>query len=443
MQGTRGGGKTDVLLMDFAQHCGRGFGDGWRGVLFRHTYKQLEEIRAKSKRLFYEFPNPPKFNGSEWKWTWPTGEELLFRHMARPDDYWNYHGHEYPWIGWEELTNWPTSECYESMFACCRSAKPGMPRKYRATCNPFGVGHNWVKARFIDQGPAGRIVRDKDGLGRVHIHSRMSENFALAEADPDYVKRLAHISNPEKRKAWLLGDWNIVAGGYFDDIWDPRRHVLPAFEPPPNWTFFRSFDWGSEKPASVGFWALVTSDGPVAQLGGKVIPRGSLVRLSEWYTAEKDGSGATSPNKGLRLTNKELGAGIVKRSKNRKYKGCVADPSIWTEDGGDSIYAQMKQGAREAGGKLTFRKADNSRIAGWQKMREMLKESAKDRPESPGLWICETCTDWLRTVPVLQRDEKRPDDLDTKMEDHAADETRYAIMSGGKGGLKSKRVVSF
>ena len=108
--GTRGPGKTDALLMSFAQHCGVGYGMHWRGVIFRKEYKHLDDIITKSKRWFNRFTKyRPRFLSSQgqMKWVWPDGEELLFRTFSSPDDYWNYHGHEYPFIGWEELTGWP------------------------------------------------------------------------------------------------------------------------------------------------------------------------------------------------------------------------------------------------------------------------------------------------------------------------------------------------
>lgn len=134
--------------MSFARHCGRGFGEHWRGALFRLTYPQLADVVAKSKRWFYAIFPGAKFNESEYRWTWPTGEILYFRYGATEDDYWNYHGHEYPWLGFEELTNWRDLSFFEAMFSTCRSSFPGMPRMVRATCNPFGVGHSAVKARY-------------------------------------------------------------------------------------------------------------------------------------------------------------------------------------------------------------------------------------------------------------------------------------------------------
>ncbi len=432
-EGTRGGGKTDALIMDFAQHVGRGYGAYWRGIIFRHTYKQLEDIRAKTKRWFLQMEPRPRFNGSDQKWTWPDGEELLLRYMARPDDYWNYHGHEYPWIGWEELTNWHTGDCYESMFACSRSPKKGMPRKYRATCNPYGVGHNWVKARFIDHGPMGTIITDETGLQRVRITGSLNENKILLEADPHYIQKLEAITDEHKKKAWLKGSWDIVAGGYFDDVWRRAKHVIPYFRPPNTWKLFRSFDWGLAKPSSLGFWTCVTDNTPV-KIGDRTrtFPRGTLIRLKEWYTVEKDHQGKSVPDKGLRLTNTELGAAIVLHSAGRKWAGCVADPSIWNETGSDknkTTYSQLVAGAKKAGGTLKFSKASTSRKPGWQLVRAMLKESLKDNPEDPCLLFTDVCTEAIRTFPVLQKSKVDPDDIDTDQEDHAADEIRYACMT--------------
>ena len=108
--GTRGSMKTDTLLMDFAQHVGQGFGAAWRGILFRQSYPQLAEIVVRSKKWFNQIFPGAGYNKNEHIWTWPTGEELLFRYMDSPDDYWNYHGHQYPWIGWEEITQWADAE---------------------------------------------------------------------------------------------------------------------------------------------------------------------------------------------------------------------------------------------------------------------------------------------------------------------------------------------
>lgn len=134
-EGTRGPGKTDGLLMSFAQYVGVGFGPAWRGILFRETYKQLADVVVKTKRWFRLFFPGARFleSNADYRWVFPNGEELLLRVGVKEDDYWDYHGHEYPWIGFEELTNWRSLAFYEMMHSCCRSSVPGMPRMVRAT----------------------------------------------------------------------------------------------------------------------------------------------------------------------------------------------------------------------------------------------------------------------------------------------------------------------
>jgi hypothetical protein len=164
-------------------------------------------------------------------------------------------------------------------------------------------------------------------------------------------------------------------------------------------------------------------------MGGFVFPRGSMILFGEWYTVAKKSNGETNPNVGLRLTNQVLGRGIATRSKGYSWDGCVADPSIFANSGRESIYEDMRKGAYELNHNLNFREANNERIAGWQRMRDMLENAAADHPEKRGLWVFNNCIHFLRTVPPLQRDEARPDDIDTDQEDHAGDAARYAVMS--------------
>lgn len=423
--GTRGPGKTDALLMDFAQHVGQGYGRHWRGILFRQTHPQLADVIAKSKRWFYQIFPGAKFNAADYKWTFKDGEELLLRHMRVPDDYWNYHGHEYPWIGWEELTNWPSPDCYESMFACSRSSFEGMPRKYRATCNPYGRGHSWVKARFVDPAPAGTVIRETGKPERVRLHGTLKENAHLAKADPEYVAKLEAISDDNRRKAWLLGSWDITSGGMFDDLWDAKKHVLKPFPIPAGWRIDRAFDWGSSRPFSVGWWA--ESNGEPATLTDgrqKTFPRGTLIRIAEWYGC------SGKPNVGLRLTAARVADGIKEReAANSMLKGRVkpgpADSSIYDVTDEISIADNM---ARQGVKWVPADKRAGSRKNGWEVMRDRM-EAVATGADLPGLYVFDNCRDFLRTVPTIARDEKDPDDVDTHVEDHAADEARYRCLA--------------
>ena len=295
-------------------------------------------------------------------------------------------------------------------------------------------GNSWVKQRYISPSPAGWTpIKDLEtGEYRIYIPSRLEDNAALMKNDPNYGNRLRATGSESLVRAWLGGDWDIVSGGFFDDLIQADRHFLDPFDIPMTWTWRRSFDWGSSAPASLGIWAI--SDGnPVEDLGGFVFPRGSLIRVREWYSVARDArSGDIQPNVGQRLTNLALGSGIAQRSMGYRFSGCVADPAIYNKLGRESIYDEMKKGAKEAGHNLIFSPADNSRIAGWQKMRDMLENSAQEVPEKPGLWVMTTCTNWLRTVPVLQRSDHDQDDVDTTQEDHIADDTRYACQTGAR-----------
>lgn len=457
-EGTRGGGKTDSLLMSYAMHVGKGYGAAWKGILFRQTYKQLTDVISKTKKWIPQIWPDAKFNHSEHTWTWPTGEQLLLRQFAKDHDYDNYHGHEYPWIGWEELCNWHSDSGYKRMFSTCRSSTKGMPRMVRATTNPYGPGHNWVKQRFKPN-TLNMVVRkdilDDDGLkepSRLSIHSHIDENIALLEADPDYKQKIAASArNEAEKRAWLEGSWDIVAGGMFDDVWEPRYNMLPRFELPESWKIVRAFDWGASKPFSVGWWAI--SDGSDVQYpDGKwrSTVRGDAIRVREWY-----GCKPNKPNVGIDILASEISEGIVKRElewgwRRQSDNWCrvragVADSQIFAAENGNCIATDMKVRVRMDDGfkypGIIWNPADKrpgSRATGWTQMRQRLKNAHPNTKlvnnelrvyprEKPGLFVFQDCTSFIETIPVLPRDEDNMDDIDTDAEDHIADETRYLI----------------
>lgn len=418
------------MLMAFAQYCGRGYGDYFRGVIFRRNYKHLDDIISKSKRWFNRSAQKPRFlaGSSSLKWVWPTGEELLLRAFEDEEDYWSYHGHEYPFIGWEELTSWPSIRCYESMKSCNRSSfqgtakLPHLPRLIRSSTNPYGVGHSWVKGYFIDPAPYGKTITDEDGNKRVALFGSIKENPYLGE---EYIKTLKSITDVNKRKAWLEGSWDITSGGMFDDLWDATKHVLVPFEIPSSWRITRSFDWGSSKPFSVGWWA--TSDGTDAKMRDgttRSFPRNTVFRIGEWY-----GSNG-KPNEGLHMTAKNVASGIVARElrfglniSNRIAPG-PADSAIYAVTDEASIAQNMES---EGVFWTPADKRPGSRKNGWELIRDRL-DAVVNNPEKPGLYVFDTCRDFIRTVPSIARDTKDPDDVNTDAEDHIADDTRYFML---------------
>lgn len=443
-EGTRGPGKTDTLIMDFASDTGKGFGPAWKGILFRQTYKQLQDVISKTRKWFPLMFPKARFNASEHYWIWPDGEMLLLRQFTREQDYWNYHGHEYPWVGWEELCNWADPVGYLRMMSTCRSSNPDVAKRmrYRSTTNPYGPGHNWVKHRFKLPGWRSRPIRDVDEHGkpmpvRMAIHGNIIENRILLKADPDYIQRLVNSArNDAEKAAWVDGSWDIVAGGMFDDVWDAKVHVVRSFRVPPSWRIDRSFDWGSSRPFSVGWWA--ESDGSdYIDADGKVRSsvRGDLFRIAEWYGSTGE------PNVGLKMLAVDIAKGIIQREMDMGIHGRVkpgpADASIFDVENGMCIADDMEKRVRLDDGREfpgpKFERADKSpgsRKTGWEQMRKRLKASRKPKVglrEEPGLFIFGRCRDFQRTVPVLPRDEKDMDDVNSDAEDHIADETRYRV----------------
>lgn len=461
--GTRGNGKTDALLMAFAQHVGRGYGSAWRGIIFRQSYPQLADIQAKSEKWFRQIFPEAKFNRAKMMWEWPTGEALMFRHMSRPEDYWNYHGHEYPFIGWEELTNWANDRCYKSMMACCRTSTPGVPKMIRATTNPYGVGHGWVKDRWRLHGKWWLTIiitdaTDQEGRSepfRCAIHGHIDENNILLDADPDYKQTIiAAAGNPAMSEAWLDGSWDIVAGGMFDDVWSPKFNIIPQFVVPHSWRMDRSFDWGSSAPFSVGWWA--ESDGCDLQMKNglwRSTVKGDLFRVHEWY------GWTGQPNQGLRMLAVDITKGIVERElqwglrqgsgaqETLRVKPGPADNSIHDVENGVSIAMDMGKPVRVGNNMhrgVSWARADKrpgSIISGLEHMRKMMKAAhpTKGRPrELPGLFVTDECKQFLRTVPSLPRSEKNMDKVNENAEDHCCDESRYRIrFSGNRVGTGS------
>lgn len=451
LHGPRGSGKTDPLIMDFAQDVGKGYGDIWRGILFRKTYPQLGDVVAKSHRWFKKIFPAATFNWSRMAWIFPTGETLLFRHMAKPDDYWNYHGHEYPWQGWEELSAWSDDQCYTRMFACNR-ASTNVPRRIRATTNPYGVGSNWIKERWRLAGQWWKTivipaVKDSEGEiiehERAAIPGRLEENKILLETDKTYRASVrASASNTAMAKAWLLGSWDIIAGGMFDDVWT-RFNLWPDFDPPSNWYMDRSFDWGSSKPFSVGWW--VESDGSDVQMRDgswrSTVP-GDLFRIREWY------GWTGKANEGNRMLTIDIAAGIVEREIAWGWRAGVprinpgpADSSIFDVVNGNSYAMDMEKPVRigdQYYDGVSWTEADKrpgSRKMGWGMIRQMMKNARRPKNgprEYPGLFVVgEHCPQFLRTVLSLPRKEDDLDDVDTNAEDHIGDETRYRVRNIG------------
>jgi hypothetical protein len=417
--GARGGGKTDGMLGKFASKASK-YGKDCVGVFFRKTREDLKEAMERSAQIYG--PIGAKWHEQKKWWRFPNGARLKFEYLERDADADNYQGHSYTDVFFEELTHWADPKPVNKLRATLRSAA-GVPCQFHATGNPGGPGHQWVKARYIDPDPRGwQIIKDefenpftgeKVSKSRIFIPSKLVDNRFLGS---EYVANLYQSGSKELVRAWLEGDWSVIEGAFFD-CWSNEQHVVRPFTIPNDWLRFRSSDWGSAAPFSVGWWAVVGDE--YALEGGKRLPRGALVRYREWY-------GASAPNVGLKLTAEEVARGIKAKEAGDKIAFGVLDPAAFAVDGGPSIAERMlKEG-------VSFRPADNKRVSqrgamgGWDQMRARMKGGEDGRPM---LYVFDTCKDFIRTVPALQHDPDKPEDLDTDAEDHVADEARYACMS--------------
>lgn len=405
--GARGGGKTDGMLGEWASHADL-YGAGAVGLMVRRERTQLLETIERSRELFA--PLGADYKDSEKVWRFPNGARLRFAYLERDADAEGYQGHSYSRVYVEEIGNFPSPAPVLKLMATLRSAK-GVPTGFRATGNPGGPGHQWVKARYIDPAPAGwEIIKDPaTGLERVFIPSKVGDNRLLLERDPLYVAKLKASGSETLVRAWLEGDWSVIQGAYFPEF-SMDRHVIAPRELPAHWTRFKAMDWGSYHPFAV-LWVAV-SDGELPEF-----PRGALIVYREWYGSTGE------PNVGLKLTAEEVAQGIVQREAETVQYG-VLDPAAFAQDGGPSIAERMARAG------AVFRRADNARVAragalgGWDQLRSRLKGD-----ERPMLFIFSTCRHLIRTLPALQHDQDKPEDVDTDGEDHAPDALRYACMS--------------
>lgn len=438
--GAAGGGKSHLMRVAAIAWCAAIA--GLQVYLFRRTFPDLSKNHLEGPSGFpalladWVAAGHVKLNLSKNVIEFWNGSRIHLCHCQYEKDVYNYQGAEIHVFMPDELTHF-TREQYVFLRSRVRLGSLHVPPEYAgrfprimAGSNPGGIGHNWVKAMFVDAAAAfakHRAPKTDGGMVRQYIPARLADNPTLAENDPEYADRLSGLGNVALVRAMLDGDWDIVAGGMFDDLWDRTKQVIAPFRIPASWTLDRSFDWGSAKPFSVGWWA--ESDGTPVKLANDTerhFPRGSLFRLHEWY------GWSGQPNVGCKKLAVDVARGILDIERThpllagRAVRPGPADNSINDADNGVCIADDMaKVGVRWT----PSDKSPGSRKNGWERIRKMLAASAQGRPEEPGLWVFNTCTHFVRTVPTLVRDEKKPEDIDTAAEDHVADEARYRVMA--------------
>jgi phage terminase large subunit len=377
-------------------------GGAWQGIVFRRTFSELEEMIKRAKELYTPI-------GGEWisgkkQFEFPNGAKVRFSYLERDNDVTRYQGHQYTWIAFDELGNYATDYPWRYMISRLRSPA-GAPCYIRGTANPGGKGHAWIKARFIDGFVPGKIYRmNESGLEitRGYIPSTLDDNPILVQNDPGYSQRLKLLPTHLYR-ALRNGDWDVFAGQVFDE-WRREKHVVKPFALDPGiWKKFYALDWGFSKPFSLGKWA--------------VDAEGRMVRYGEWYGCAKD-----EINTGIRMGAEEVAAKAWAMAIQEGVSEMVADPSIWNKnDRGPSIADKF----RDAG--FLMIRADNDRLNGLAMVHQRMITTGEDG--RPMLLVFDHCHAFIRTIPTLTPDEHHPEDVDSSLEDHVYDESRYAMMS--------------
>jgi hypothetical protein len=437
--GAAGGGKSFLMRLAAIIWCSAI--PGLQVYLFRRVYDDLIKNHMEGPAGFrsmlagWVLCGFVKIVENEIRF-W-NGSKIYLCHCQHEKDRFKYQGAEIHVLLIDELTHF-TDKIYRFLRNRVRMVGIEVPAQYagrfpRIICgaNPGGVGHQFVKATFIDGVQPLKVYQappSEGGMLRQFIPARLEDNPSMNDNDPGYENRLAGLGSASLVRAMRYGDWDIVEGAFFDNF-QKARHVIRPFTIPEHWLRFRAGDWGSAKPFSFG-WYAVASEHFIA--GPKVlIPRGALVRYREWYGVATDSEGRFVPDVGLKMNAEVVGAGVRERDQGNAISYGVLDPAAFTADGGPSIQERMMRGTNGTNG-ATFRRADNARVAhrgamgGWDQVRARLDGDEDGRPM---LFFFETCVHAIRTIPALQHDEDRPEDLNTNMEDHAADEVRYACMS--------------
>ena len=400
--GAAGGGKSFGQVVDALLYALKY--PGIRQLILRRTFPELKRsLILTSLSLFPK--SCCRYQTANHRFVFLNGSEIEFGYCDSENDVTQYQSAEYDVIRFDELTHF-TEFQYRYLLSRIRGVN-SHPKQVKSTSNPGGVGHQWVKERFI--GPVGEWTAE-DGRCRVFIPATVRDNRFLMEADPTYVKRLEQLPDQEKR-ALLYGDWDLFEGQAFAEFRNLREgyenrigtHVIAPFAIPPHWRRFRSFDFGYAKPFAVQWWAI-DEDG-----------RAYLYRQLYGSTGK--------PNEGLRWTVQQIGreiADIEARYERGQSITGIADPSIWDTSRGESVAEMLEKVG------VYFEPGDNARLAGKMQLHYRLQF---DESGFPMLYVFETCRDFIRTLPALIYDKHRPEDIDTNGEDHDYDACRYFLMA--------------
>lgn len=417
-------GKSYALLADAARYVEH---PKYRALILRRTTEELRELKALSRVLYGQAYPKARFKEQESTWVFPSGASIWMSYLDREEDAERYRGLTYCWIGFDELTQWPTPAPWNFLFTRLRSDDPILSQNLamRATSNPGGPGHGWVKRMFIDPAPPGtpfwatnidteevmkypeeyhdKVLAGKPLFKRRFIPAFLKDNPYLY-SDGNYERNLMGVSESQRRQL-LEGDWNVADGAAFSEFRE-SIHTCEPFLIPVNWRRFRSCDWGySTRQQTAIHWFAIAPDDTLYVYREKIVNQMTATEVARMVMQ-------------------------IEREEGDKVSYGVLDANAWNKTGqsGPSIAEEMiRVGCR-------WRPADNkiqhSRAHGANRLHEVLRLRDTYEGKKPGIIFFNTCRKIISTLPILPQDPDGTDDIDPDFaDDHAYDSIRYGVMS--------------
>ena len=388
--GAAGGGKSMALIVEPLRYAHKA---AHRALILRKTMPELRELIDKSRELYPKAFPGAKFKEQEKTWHFPSGAKMEFGYLDRDADVYRYQGQAYSFIGFDEITHLATEFPWQYLGSRLRTTDPDIEVYLRCTANPGGVGHGWVKKRYVDPAAPNTSFKGRDGLTRRFIPALLKDNPYLHK-DGRYEQMLNSLDEVSRRRL-LNGDWNVNEGVAFPEF-IRDMHTIEPFDIPTNWFRGKAADYGYSSPSAVLWFAVDPEDN-------------TLVCYKELYV------------KGL--TGETLAETILDMEMNEVTNiSGVLDTAAWNRTGysGPTIGQTLNQAG------CSFRPADKNRMGGKIQIHERLKLAMSGRPK---LVIFKTCKNLIRELESIPLSQTNSEDVDTTASDHAYDALRYYVMS--------------
>lgn len=387
--GSRGPGKSWAMRRKFLLLCINNAYRGLNCLLLRRTLPELRENHVL--HLLADTQGMARYNATDRVLTFATGSRIVMGYCKHEADVLQYQGQEYDVVGMEEATHF-TEWQWQQLTLMNRNTKTWFRPRMYYTCNPGGVGHAWVKKMFIDRD----YEKGENPDDYLFIKARVYDNPAIMQNDPDYIRKLQALPE-DLRRAYLDGDWDVFAGQYFREF---RRdvHVIDPFPIPSHWRRYRALDYGLDM---------------LACLWGAVDEMGNLYVYREVCKPDLIISDACK-------------AILAAQAEGEKIICTFAPKDIWER----SRITGIERATTFAQGGVPLSMVANGREAGWLNLKEWLKPVPDGTGgKVPRLHIFSTCRQLIHDIPLLQHDDKKPDDVSTEPHDitHAPDALRYMI----------------